>query len=1032
MTAEPVLQVQLLGSFAISLGEKTGGPWPRQSAKRLVALVLLSPRRRISKEVASDTLFGDLAPRAATNALYNALSAARAVLAGLGSTAAGILCTDRTHIYIPDEAPVVVDLELHECALRSALGMGPGDGRDAALVDVLSEERMLLEDEAYSDWVLRRHESLELARQQARLTLARDRSAGLGREAPEAVIPAWESYALHDPASEEAAVALMRAYAAQGQRHLVARAYRRCCDGLKELGLKPSVALERAYQTTSQELTLLATAYSADLIEPTNNLPTFLSSFVGREAEQGEVASLVRSWRLVTVTGTGGSGKTRLAVEVAGRLAEEGSGATFFVDLAPVSGPGQVVGALATATGVLEQPGRPFVKVIAEALGGQDLLIVVDNCEHVIGAVAELAEVLHRSCPRVRLMATSREPLGIGGEHVYRLAPLSLPAADATTLEDLEGSDAVRLFVERARSYDSTFSLEEPVAGVVGSICRTLDGIPLALELAAARVPGMSLVDLNERLGRHFRLLTGGSRTSLPRQRSLQATFDWSFDLLSPAEQTVLMGLSVFTGSFELEAAEAVCSSEVVGAGDVADLVGSLVGKSLVVAQRSSGALRYSLLDTVRQYGVEQLLATDGQAALGRARSAHGEYYLQLAERSEPMILGADQAHWRKKLGLDWDNLRAALGYFLSQPGRSEEVLRMTSLVFFFWRETYGLDAARIALARADPVPDEVRAKALCRVGCQVFYTGFSLVRSEAWAQAGTAMMKEGLEVSRRLCDEGLVAEVLASLSQAAEWTGDRVGAVRYAEEALETGRSLGDHRLIGNALGALGLAVRGRAEKKRLLTQAVAHQRRAGDLSGCSWWLINLAVLELADENSQAAAQLLEEDLSICHELDLPVDLTMACRVLADITLFEGRFEEAANWLGEALVLSRRQGRQDSVVADFPNAVCCVARLGNPDDAARLTGAYNAMLSRHVPLEYSFTPGNPGAHLQTLRQTRLEQTVAYIREALGDATFEMLSRAGAKLSYDDAVDLAVRVIPTRGIRPGKTASNDMSPTGPQ
>ena len=425
----------------------------------------------------------------------------------------------------------------------------------------------------------------------------------------------------------------------------------------------------------------------------------------------------------MTVTGAGGSGKTRLAVEVAARLAEEGTGGTFFVELAPVSEPGQVPAALASATGVLEQPGRPLLEVLAEALGGQDLLIVMDNCEHVIGAAAELAETLNRSCPRVRLLATSREPLGIGGEHVYRLAPLSLPAEDATSLEDLEGSDAVKLFVERARSHDSTFSLEEPVAGLVASICRTLDGIPLALELAAARVPGMSLTDLDQRLDRRFRLLTGGSRTSLPRQRTLQATFDWSFQLLSPAEQMALMGLSVFSGSFELEAAEAVCSSEAVSAGDVADLVGSLVDKSLVVAQRSSGSLRYSLLETVRQYGAERLLATGGEAALGRARSAHAEYYLQLAERAEPMILGADQARWLKKLDLDWDNIRSALDYFLSQPGRSEEVLRMgASLAFFFWRrKRYGLDAVRTALARPDPVPDEVRAKALCRVGVRCF-----------------------------------------------------------------------------------------------------------------------------------------------------------------------------------------------------------------------------------------------------------------------------------------------------------------------
>ncbi len=620
MTAEPVVQVQLLGSFAMSLGAETAGPWPRLSAKRLVQLVFLSPTRRIPKEVASDTLFGDLAPRAATNALYNALSAARAVLVALGGTAAGILCTDRTHIYIPADAPVLVDLELHECALRAALEMAPGEGRDTALVELLGEHRVLLEDEAYADWALRPRESLELARQQARLALARDRSSGFGHSAPKDVIEAWETFAAHDPASEEAASALMSLYAAEGQRHLVARAYRRCCDGLKDLGLEPSADLEQAFQRTSQNMAKVATPRCADVLDRVGNLPTFPSSFVGRETEKSEVGSLVRSWRLVTVTGAGGSGKSRLALEVAARLAEEGTEGTFFVELAPVSEPGQVPAALASATGVLEQPGRPLLEVLAEALGRQERVIVLDNCEHVIGAAAELAETLNRSCPRVRLLATSREPLGIGGEHVYRLAPLSLPAEGATSLEDLEGSDAVKLFVERARSHDSTFVLEEPVAGLVASVCRKLDGIPLGLELAAARVPSMSLADLEKRLERSFTLLTRGARTALPRQRTLEATFDWSFHLLSPPEQKVLTRLSVFSGSFDLEAAEAVCSSDAVSANDVADLLGSLVDKSLVVAQRSSGSLRYSLLETVRQYGVERLLATGGEPALGRTR----------------------------------------------------------------------------------------------------------------------------------------------------------------------------------------------------------------------------------------------------------------------------------------------------------------------------------------------------------------------------------------------------------------------------
>ena len=721
----------------------------------------------------------------------------------------------------------------------------------------------------------------------------------------------------------------------------------------------------------------------------------------------------------MTVTGAGGSGKTRLALEVAARVSEDKGVGAYFVELAPIAEPAQVPGAVASALGVREQPGGPTLEVLSEALAGQDLLVVVDNCEHVIGAAAELAERLNRACPKLRVLTTSREPLGIEGERVYRLAPLSLPPEHASSLQDLRGSDAVTLFFERACAHDATFALEEPVAGLVASICRRLDGIPLALELAAARVPGMSLTDLDERLDQRFRVLTGGSRTALPRQRTLEATFDWSFQLLSPAEQEVLTRLSVFSGSFDLEAAEAVCATDAASAGDVADLVGSLVGKSLVMAERSAGSLRYSLLETVRHYGAEHLSAIGGEAALGRTRSAHAEHYLQEAERAD--LLGADVARWLTKFDLDWDNLRLALGYFLSQPGRAEEVLRMGAALgaFFVERnEAYGFDAVRTALARPDPIADEVRARALWNVGISLWDFYYFSFQPEG-VVPGKAMVQEGLEIARRLGDQALLADILAGLSGVEET--DRAQAVRYAEEALEIGRSLGDDRLIGNALGALGGAVAERAEKKRLFTEAVAHMRRAGDLVDCSWKLILLSALELADNNPEAAADLLEGDLAIWEEVEAsgsaaesrywPRLLPVWC-VLADTRLFEGRFAEAAVWLRRALMLDRRLGRR--VVGDMPNVICCVARLGDPGDAARLTGAFNTMLSWHVPVEYTYTEENPLAHLHFLRRARLQQTVVDLREALGDDSFEMLQRAGAKLSYKEAVDLAIATLDTR------------------
>ncbi len=636
------LCARMLGPFAIYRGDNVAGPWPRLSAKRLLALVLLSPKRRIAREVASEVLFPDLAPLSAANALYNALSSARTVLSAFGAPA--ILVANRTDIYISPAAPLSVDLELHERCIQAALAMPPGTDRDAALTQALSEQGTLLEDEPYADWSLRRRESLELARQEARVGLARDRSMGLGRSEAKSVIEAWEAVFSHDLASEEAAVALMSAYASQGQRQLTARTYNRCRAGLDELGLEPSSALERAYQHAKDEVLDLAWARSVPAAGVTSNLPAPLSSFIGREREQAEACSLLRSSSLVTVTGPGGSGKTRLALEVAAQLVAEAPLEASFVELAPVAEAAHVAAAFAVALGVREQVSRPLGDVLAEALSGQDLLVVMDNCEHVIGGAAELAELLNRRCPRLKLLATAREPLSIESEHVYRLGPMSLPPAGAASVQDLGGSDAVQLFVERARAHDSTFVLEEPTAELVASVCRRLDGIPLAIELAAARLASMSLAHLDHRLDQRFRLLTGGPRTALPRQRTLQATVDWSFELLAPPERDVLNRLSVFSGGFELEAAEAVCCGEALPITDVADALGSLVNKSLVIAQRSSGSLRYSLLETIRQYGGERLLGAGGQAELHRARAAHAQFYLQFAERAAPSCSGRSKA----------------------------------------------------------------------------------------------------------------------------------------------------------------------------------------------------------------------------------------------------------------------------------------------------------------------------------------------------------------------------------------------------
>jgi predicted ATPase len=347
-----------------------------------------------------------------------------------------------------------------------------------------------------------------------------------------------------------------------------------------------------------------------------NNLPAQLAAFIGREKELSEVRALVASSRLVTLTGAGGCGKTRLSLQVAAELIDGSGDGVWLVELAAVSDETVVTPAICQALGIAAQPGQPALDTLLDALAPQDMLIVLDNCEHLIGACAKTADAIVRHCPKVHLVATSREPLGIGGETIYRVPPLSLPGPGDSASSAAESSDAVALFMDRAQAQGTGLSIDEATAPLVVSICARLDGLPLAIELAAARLRSLSLRGLADRLDQRFRLLTGGSRTALARQQTLQATVEWSYSLLHGAEQSLLRRLSVFAETFDLDAAEAVCSFGDIELFDVTGLLGSLVDKSLVVAEPAGEALRYRLLETIRQFAAERHLFNAAAAEL--------------------------------------------------------------------------------------------------------------------------------------------------------------------------------------------------------------------------------------------------------------------------------------------------------------------------------------------------------------------------------------------------------------------------------
>jgi predicted ATPase len=339
----------------------------------------------------------------------------------------------------------------------------------------------------------------------------------------------------------------------------------------------------------------------------------------------------------------------------------------WLVELAAVTDQDAVASAICQVLGIVSQPGRPALEALTDALAVQDVLVGLDNCEHLIGGCAKTAEAIVTRCPRVRLLATSREPLGIGGEAIYRVPSLALPGPGEWDLGAAESCDAVALFLERARTQGTGLPVDEQTFPLVVSVCSRLDGLPLAIELAAARLRSMSLGSLHDRLGQRFRLLTGGSRTALPRQQTLRATVEWSYSLLTGAEQELLGRLPVFAEGFDLDAAEAVCGFGDIDRVDVAALLGSLVDKNLVVAEPAGPALRYRLLETIRQFAAERLAQAGGGEAAAVA-AAHCAHYLSVAETAAPHLTGRDQGKWLARLDADQANLRRAAEYAASRP----------------------------------------------------------------------------------------------------------------------------------------------------------------------------------------------------------------------------------------------------------------------------------------------------------------------------------------------------------------------------
>ncbi|HEX8693340.1 MAG TPA: BTAD domain-containing putative transcriptional regulator [Longimicrobium sp.] len=681
-----------------------------------------------------------------------------------------------------------------------------------------------------------------------------------------------------------------------------------------------------------------------------DSLPVQLTSFVGRESEVAEVRRLLGSTRLLTLTGAGGSGKTRLALEAAAQAAGEYPHGVAWVELAPVQSPDLIPRQVAAALGVREEGGRPLVDVLLEVLRERSVLVVLDNCEHLVEACARLAELLLRGCPGVKVLATSREALGVAGERAWLVPGLALPGGEGAGLEDAAGAAAVRLFVERARDSAPDFRLTAANVPAVARICQRLDGLPLAIELAAARVRVLTPEQIAERLGDAFRLLTGGRRTAVPRQQTLRATMDWSYGLLSGREQKLLERLSVFAGGFTIDAAEAVCAGEEVEPFEVLDLLSALVDKSLVAMQEQGGAARCRLLETVRQYAGERLRQAGEEE---RWRRRHLEHFLALAEEAEPRLTGPEQGRWLARLEAEHDNFRTALRTGL-ETGDAEAAARLAGALARYWQQHGHLGEGRQWLAEAlsaGGLREQTRAKALLGAG-------------------NLATRQRDYAASRPLLEES---------------------------EALY--RALDDRRMTGRVLNSLGLAAADQGDFARaeaLYEQALPLLREAGDRWFAAMVLNNLGTTALRRRDFARAEALYGERLALAREMGDPAGAGNALNNLAATAYEQGDFHRAGGLVRESLPLTLEGGNVFMALLSLAHLAKVASATGDDERAARLFGAAEARLAA------------VGSHVTPVDREAYEHARAATRARLGEAAWERGWREGQALRLEQAVEFAL------------------------
>ena len=954
----------------------------------------------------------------------------------------GLLIADRETISIPADANVWVDVQRFESLLLESQAQGEVSLRIPLLAESVKLYRHhfltgfnLKNAPTFDQWSMSKADELRYKLTEA-LTLLTEDYCLLG-DAESALQYARRLVTL-DPLNDSAHRQLMQVYSQLGQHNAALKQYQAFEQTLrKEMGLDPQPETRALYkQIRKGEMRQVQVGIKRETVTPQNNLPPQLTSFIGREQQQTEIVNLMGANRLVTLTGSGGVGKTRLSLQVAAKLIHHYPDGVWFIELAPLAKPELIPQTILSALHLGEQAGKTPLQILEEQFSNKKLLLILDNCEHLIEASARVAYTLLMSAPKIAILVTSREALGVSGELSWLVPSLSLPDLKSNlTFEQLTQYESIRLFMERAWLIQPHFKADQVSVLAIAQICSLLDGIPLAIELAAARVNALSVKQIARRLDDRFRLLTRGSRTALERHQTLRAAIDWSYHLLDADEKKLLARLSVFMGGWTLEAAEQVCVRKR-GEFDILDVLSNLIDKSLVIMDSSSGEARYHFLETTRQYAREKLFESKQDRIL---QNQHLAYFVDLAEKGHSEITGPHQDEVLDLLDAELDNFRAALDWCLSSKS-TEPALKMLGALGWAWDMRGYYNEMRSWFEKICLLGDfanypKAYAQALNHIGH--FISDFDR-KPEArplleesltiWLKLGPAgergladillflgmdaefnnsgdldeaesFYKRSLELSQRCNNPRMHAGSLMFMGTIESVRGNFTSALNFYEQSLELAQASGDLLVISLASGNMGglFAERGLYEKARpLIEQEIKISEKLQFRHGLTGAWINLGDLYRREGDYVQAEQLFERSLSASRDLGRNASVSINLYLLSMLSLHQNDYSSASVRFREYFDFAQVAEQKIRLCRFFAGVAAVAGGTKQPERCAKLFGAAQVIIESISDF-----------HMEPFDRAEFDRHIQFARDQLGEATFNTLSGEGRTMTTEQAVEFA-------------------------